>query len=48
MRTDTVRFWGAAGGMKEDKASRGSFFQWLRSRSLDEAKFIIVLACRKP
>ena len=32
---------GAAEGMKEDKASWVSFFQWLRGRGLDGVKFII-------
>ena len=32
---------GAAEGMKEDKASWVSFFQWLRSRGLDGVKLIV-------
>ena len=32
---------GAAEGMKEDKASWISFFQWLRSRGLDGVKRIV-------
>ena len=31
---------GAAEGMKEDKASWVSFFQWLRGRGLDGVKLI--------
>lgn len=33
---------GAAEGMKEDKTSWVSFFQWLRGRSLDGVKLIVV------
>ena len=36
---------GAAEGMKEDKASWVSFFQWLRGRSLDGAKLIFGDKC---
>ena len=32
---------GAAEGMKEDKASWVSFFQWLRSRGLDGVKLVV-------
>ena len=32
---------GAAEGMKEDKASWVSFFQWLRGRGLDGVKLIV-------
>lgn len=32
---------GAAEGMKEDKASWVSFFQWLRARSLDGVKLVV-------
>ena len=32
---------GTIEGMKEDKASRVSFFQWLRGRSLDGVKLVI-------
>ena len=32
---------GAAEGMKEDKASWVSFFQWLKSRGLDGVKLIV-------
>ena len=32
---------GAAEGMKEDKASWGSFFQWLRGRGLEGVKLIV-------
>ena len=44
MRTDTVRFW-AAEGMKEDKSSWVSFFQWLRGRGLDGVKLIVGDKC---
>lgn len=37
--------WGAAEGMKEDKASWGSFFQWLRGRGLDGVKLIVGDKC---
>ena len=33
---------GVAEGMKEDKASWVSFFQWLRGRSLDGVKLVTV------
>lgn len=36
---------GAAEGMKEDKASWVSFFQWLRGRGLDGVKLIIGDKC---
>ena len=36
---------GAAEGMKEDKASWISFFQWLRSRGLDGVKLIVGDKC---
>ena len=36
---------GAAEGMKEDKASWASFFQWLRSRGLDDVKLIVGDKC---
>ena len=36
---------GAAEGMKEDKASWGSFFQWLRGRGLDGVKLIVGDKC---
>ena len=36
---------GAAEGMKEDKASWMSFFQWLRSRGLDGVKLIVGDKC---
>ena len=36
---------GAAEGMKEDKASWVSFFQWLRSRGLDAVKLIVGDKC---
>ena len=36
---------GAAEGMKEDKASWTSFFQWLRSRGLDGVKLIVGDKC---
>ena len=36
---------GAAEGMKEDKASWVSFFQWLRRRGLDGAKLIVGDKC---
>ena len=36
---------GAAEGMKEDKSSWVSFFQWLRGRSLDGAKLIVGDKC---
>ena len=36
---------GAAEGMKEDKASWVSFFQWLRGRSLDGVKLIVGDKC---
>ena len=36
---------GAAEGMKEDKASWVSFFQWLKSRGLDGVKLIIGDKC---
>ena len=35
----------AAEGMKEDKASLVSFFQWLRSRGLDGVKLIVGGKC---
>ena len=35
------RVLGAAEGMKEDKASWVSFFQWLRGRGLDGVKLIV-------
>ena len=39
MKTDGYReVLGAAGGMKEDRAIWGSFFQWLRGRGLDGVK----------
>ena len=36
---------GAAEGMKEDKASWVSFFQWLRSRGLNGVKLIVGDKC---
>ena len=36
---------GAAEGMKEDKASWISFFQWLRGRGLDGVKLIVGDKC---
>ena len=36
---------GAFEGMKEDKASWGSFFQWLRGRGLDGVKLIVGDKC---
>ena len=36
---------GAAEGMKEDKASWGSFFQWLRGRGLDGVKLVVGDKC---
>lgn len=43
---------GTAEGMKEDKASSISFFQWLRSRGLDGVKHSSletrVLVCWRP
>ena len=36
---------GAAEGMKEDKASWGSFFQWLRSRGLDGVRLVVGDKC---
>ena len=36
---------GTAEGMKEDKASSISFFQWLRSRGLDGVKLIVGDTC---
>lgn len=36
---------GAAEGMKEDKASRVSFFQWLRGQGLDSVKLIVGDKC---
>ena len=36
---------GAAEGMKEDKASWISFFQWLRGRSLDGVKLVVGDKC---
>ena len=36
---------GAAEGMKEDKSSWGSFFQWLRSRGLEGVKLIVGDKC---
>ena len=36
---------GAAEGMKEDKASWGSFFQWLRGRGLEGVKLIVGDKC---
>ena len=35
---------GAAEGMKEDKASWVSFFQWLRGRGLDGVKLINIFS----
>ena len=45
MRTAFVRFLGAAEGMKEDKASWVSFFQWLRGRGLDGVKLVVGDKC---
>ena len=42
---------GAAEGMKEDKASWVSFFQWLRGRGLDGVKLIVgdkCMGCWRP
>ena len=36
---------GAAEGMKEDKASWVSFFQWLRGRGLEGVKLIVGDKC---
>ena len=36
---------GAAEGMKEDKSSWVSFFQWLRGRGLDGVKLIVSDKC---
>lgn len=36
---------GAAEGMKEDRSSWVSFFQWLRVRSLDGVKLIVSDKC---
>ena len=36
---------GAAEGMKEDKASWVSFFQWLRSRGLNGVKLVVGDKC---
>ena len=36
---------GAAEGMKEDKASWVSFFQWLKGRGLDSVKLIVGDKC---
>ena len=36
---------GAAEGMKEDKASWVSFFQWLRGRGLDGVKLVVGDKC---
>ena len=36
---------GAAEGMKEDKASWVSFFQWLRGRGLDGVKLMVGEKC---
>ena len=36
---------GAAEGMKEDKTSWGSFFQWLRGGGLDGVKLIVGDKC---
>ena len=36
---------GAAEGMKEDKASWDSFFQWLRGRGLDGVKLVVGDKC---
>ena len=36
---------GASKGMKEDKASWVSFFQWLRGRSLDGVKLVVGDKC---
>ena len=36
---------GAAEGMKEDKSSWVSFFQWLRSRGLDGVKLVVGDKC---
>ena len=36
---------GAAGGMKEDKASWVNFFQWLKGRGLDGVKLIVEDTC---
>ena len=36
---------GAAEGMKEDKASWGDFFQWLRRRGLDGVKLVLGDKC---
>ncbi len=36
---------GAAEGMKEDKASWISFFQWLRGRGLDGVKLVVGDKC---
>ena len=45
MRTDIREVLGAAEGMKEDKASWVSFFQWLRGRGLDGVKLIVGDKC---
>ena len=36
---------GATEGMKEDQASWGNFFQWLRGRGLDGVKLIVGDKC---
>ena len=40
-----MRFWVPLRGMKEDKASWVSFFQWLRGRGLDGVKLIVGDKC---
>ena len=42
---DSREVLGAAEGMKEDKASWVSFFQWLRGRGLDGVKLIVGDKC---
>ena len=41
-----MRFWVAAEGMKEDKASWLRFFQWLRGRGPDGVKLIVGDKCQ--
>ena len=36
---------GAAGGMKEDKASWVNFFQWLKGRGLDGVRLVVGDKC---
>ena len=45
MKTATGKLLYAAEGMKEDKASWVSFFQWLKGRGLDGVKLIVGDKC---